>query len=308
MHKCIFFFLLCNSVSSFVPITSICHKNKFQLSMSVEPSKYVGHFLKEPIGAPYTYSEFIEKLSSKTIEGVTFFNDGKTAIAIDNQHTTDVHAQNLHYVHILPNSYDYIMDIAKQYHVQVDMMDIPTNIMNTVVNSVCGIFGQGIMFFASYLFLSFILRGVFMKNGNDMSNMLPGALNKNSGNMVNPDDMNTSFEDVAGCDEAKYELEEIVDFLKNPDKYNEIGAKIPKGVLLEGSPGTGKTLLAKAVASEAGVPFISASGSEFIEMFVGVGAARVRSLFDQAKKMHRVLYSLMRSMLLVDNVEQVLLR
>ena len=94
----------------------------------------------------------------------------------------------------------------------------------------------------------------------------------------------TTFKDVAGIDEEKKELEEIVDFLKNGDKYIKLGAKIPKGVLLIGAPGTGKTLMAKAVAGEAGVPFFSISGSDFVEMFVGVGASRVRDLFDQAKK------------------------
>ncbi|MEO0935806.1 MAG: ATP-dependent metallopeptidase FtsH/Yme1/Tma family protein, partial [Cyanobacteria bacterium J06641_2] len=94
-----------------------------------------------------------------------------------------------------------------------------------------------------------------------------------------------TFADVAGIDEAKIELQEVIDFLKNPDRYTQIGAKIPKGVLLVGPPGTGKTLLAKAVAGEAGVPFINVSGSEFIEMFVGVGAARVRDMFEQAKQL-----------------------
>lgn len=94
----------------------------------------------------------------------------------------------------------------------------------------------------------------------------------------------TTFADVAGADEEKEELSEIVEFLKNPQKYNELGARIPKGVLLVGPPGTGKTLLARAVAGEAGVPFFSISGSDFVEMFVGVGASRVRDLFDQAKK------------------------
>lgn len=94
----------------------------------------------------------------------------------------------------------------------------------------------------------------------------------------------TTFADVAGADEEKEELQEIVEFLKNPKKYNDLGARIPKGVLLVGPPGTGKTLLARAVAGEAGVPFFSISGSDFVEMFVGVGASRVRDLFDQAKK------------------------
>lgn len=102
--------------------------------------------------------------------------------------------------------------------------------------------------------------------------------------MVTPDTQTVTFEDIAGADEEKAELEEIVEFLKLPSKYIQIGARIPKGVLLVGPPGTGKTLLAKAIAGEAGVPFFSISGSDFVEMFVGVGASRVRSLFEEAKK------------------------
>ena len=97
-------------------------------------------------------------------------------------------------------------------------------------------------------------------------------------------DTKTTFADVAGVDEAKEELEEIVEFLKDPERYGRLGGRVPKGVLLVGPPGTGKTLLARAVAGEAGVPFFSISGSEFVEMFVGVGAARVRDLFEQARQ------------------------
>lgn len=107
---------------------------------------------------------------------------------------------------------------------------------------------------------------------------------KSKAHMQNDDKKRVTFADAAGVDEAKEELVEVVDFLKNPEKYNEIGARIPKGILLVGPPGTGKTLLARAVAGEAGVPFFSISGSDFVEMFVGVGAARVRDLFEQAKK------------------------
>ncbi|MCC8073340.1 MAG: ATP-dependent zinc metalloprotease FtsH [Clostridiales bacterium] len=102
--------------------------------------------------------------------------------------------------------------------------------------------------------------------------------------LVDDEKRTTTFKDVAGCDEEKAELEELVDFLKSPDEFTKLGARIPKGVLLIGPPGTGKTLLARAVAGEAGVPFLSISGSDFVEMYVGVGASRVRDLFDQAKK------------------------
>jgi len=104
--------------------------------------------------------------------------------------------------------------------------------------------------------------------------------------MIDPNDTNqkVTFKDVAGAKEAKQELEEIIDFLRNPKKFLDIGAEIPKGVMMMGAPGTGKTLLARAVAGEAGVPFFTISGSEFVEMFVGVGASRVRDLFSMAKK------------------------
>ena len=107
---------------------------------------------------------------------------------------------------------------------------------------------------------------------------------KSKAKIISPDSPKTSFKEVAGCDEAKVELQEIVEFLKHPRKYKKLGAKIPKGALLLGPPGTGKTLLAKAVSGEANVPFFSISGAEFVEMFVGVGASRVRDLFDQAKR------------------------
>ena len=121
--------------------------------------------------------------------------------------------------------------------------------------------------------------------GRMQKNMGGGVLGMGgSKKIVNSEKPNTKFDDVAGAEEAKEEVKEIVDFLKYPQRYVELGAKIPKGVMLVGSPGTGKTLLAKAVAGEAEVPFFSVSGSSFIEMFVGVGASRVRDLFEQAKK------------------------
>merc|ERR1719174_3286298 len=112
----------------------------------------------------------------------------------------------------------------------------------------------------------------------------PLGMGKSKSKIQMDADTGVTFADVAGCDGSKLELTEIVEFLKNPGKYSALGAKIPRGAMMEGPPGTGKTLLARAVAGEAGVPFVSASGSEFVEMFVGVGASRVRDLFGQAKK------------------------
>src|SRR5262245_35384359 len=111
----------------------------------------------------------------------------------------------------------------------------------------------------------------------------PMAFGRSRGKMYAQEDLGVTFEDVAGIDEAVEELREVVEFLRTPEKYQVLGGRIPKGVLLVGPPGTGKTLLAKAIAGEAGVPFFSMSGSDFVEMFVGVGAARVRDMFQQAE-------------------------
>jgi len=137
-----------------------------------------------------------------------------------------------------------------------------------------------------WLFPFLLIIGIWMFFAGRMQKSMGGGLlgMGNSKKLISSEKPNTKFDDVAGVEEAKEEVQEIVDFLKYPGRYVEIGAKIPKGVLLVGSPGTGKTLLAKAVAGEADVPFFSVSGSSFIEMFVGVGAARVRDLFEQAKK------------------------
>ncbi len=135
-----------------------------------------------------------------------------------------------------------------------------------------------------FFFLGFILYGSH-RIKEQLGGMGGGAFDfmRSTAKKYDKEEISVTFDDVAGVESAKIELYEIVDFLKNPEKYKRIGAKIPRGILLMGSPGTGKTLLAKAVAGEAGVPFFSISGSEFVEMFVGVGAARVRDLFKKAK-------------------------
>lgn len=147
---------------------------------------------------------------------------------------------------------------------------------NTLLYEFLPILVTGILFVVVWIFIMKKMGGGL--GGKEMN--FGKAKIKNT----NDEKRKTTFDDVAGADEEKEELEEIVEFLKAPDKYNKLGARIPKGVLLVGPPGTGKTLLARAVAGEAGVPFFSISGSDFVEMFVGVGASRVRDLFEQAKK------------------------
>ena len=135
------------------------------------------------------------------------------------------------------------------------------------------------------ILIIFLLFWILIMNPNQNGNKSSMTFGKSKARMINTSDKNkVTFKDVAGVDEEKQELEEIVEFLKSPKKFTDMGARIPKGVLLVGHPGTGKTLLAKAVAGEAGVPFFIISGSDFVEMFVGVGASRVRDLFEQAKK------------------------
>ena len=152
----------------------------------------------------------------------------------------------------------------------------------------------------------FMFRGMNRNMGGGSGG--PGGIfnvGKATGKLAEKDSIKVTFKDVAGLYGAKDEVMEIVDFLKNPKKYTTLGGKIPKGALLVGPPGTGKTLLAKAVAGEADVPFFSISGSDFVEMFVGVGASRVRDLSARQRRNHHVLSSLMRLMLLVEHVARM---
>ncbi|MDI7275281.1 MAG: ATP-dependent metallopeptidase FtsH/Yme1/Tma family protein, partial [Anaerolineae bacterium] len=137
--------------------------------------------------------------------------------------------------------------------------------------------------FVPFLIL-FGLLVLFMVRQAQTGNNQALSFGKSRARMFSGDKPTVTFDDVAGVEEAKHELREVVEFLREPERFTALGARIPKGVLLVGAPGTGKTLLARAVAGEAGVPFFSISGSEFVEMFVGVGASRVRDLFDQAKR------------------------
>ncbi len=160
--------------------------------------------------------------------------------------------------------------LLEQYNVDFKG-EIESNFLPTLLSWILPVF----IFFGLWYFL--------MKR---MTGQQPGfmTLGKNKAKIYMQEDLDVRFEDVAGVDEAKQELMEVVEFLKEPGKFTELGGKIPRGILLVGAPGTGKTMLAKAVAGESGVPFFSMSGSEFVEMFVGLGAARVRDLFEQAKQ------------------------
>jgi len=167
-----------------------------------------------------------------------------------------------------------LLDLAQKQHPGLKLVIKPQPKPSLFWAFIINILPFAIIFGIFYLFI----RGMGKNQGRAMD------FNKSKHKIIPPGANSTKFSDVAGCDEAKEDLEEIVDFLRHPKKYFKLGSKMPKGILLSGSPGTGKTLLAKAVAGEAGVFFFSMSGSDFVEMFVGVGAGRVRDLFEQAKR------------------------
>ena len=220
------------------------------------------------------YSELISKIEAGEVKEITLASDGgKAEVKLKNENFSK--EVNIPSVENLMNS---LSESMKAGTVKVTEK---SESLWMVVFSLLTPFGLLIIFFIFWFFLMGGIQGGAGGNGNGKTM----SFGKSRARMINPSDKNrVTFDDVAGVDEEKEELEEIVEFLKNPRKFTEMGARIPKGVLLVGHPGTGKTLLAKAVAGEAGVPFFFISGSDFVEMFVGVGASRVRDLFEEAKK------------------------
>merc|ERR1719410_1741609 len=217
------------------------------------------------------YSDFVKLVNADRIEKVTFSSDGTQLLGVD---ADGVRLK----IEALPNDPDLLTDLSNH---KVDVTVLPQQEASGL-----GELAQSLIFpaalFAGLFFLS-------RRAGGGMGGMGgpgggPMGFGKSKAEIQMVPDTGVTFDDVAGCDGAKLELCEVVDFLKQPEAYTKNGCRIPRGVILDGPPGTGKTLLAKAVAGEAGVPFISISGSEFVEMFVGVGASRVRDVFAQAKK------------------------
>ncbi|MDR0483810.1 MAG: ATP-dependent zinc metalloprotease FtsH [Alphaproteobacteria bacterium] len=225
---------------------------------------------RKPREQQITYTEFLAKLDTNTITKVSV--NGNLLKAVDKE-------GKLFLTAFPENDSEIFRELrAKGVNISIAMPDNTSSGVGTFL--VIGL----------ALFLIFMIFRSIRGGGENSSGNAPGGGNspfsfgKSKAKLSSPKDSTITFADVAGVDEAKDDLEEMVDFLKNPKKFERMGAKIPKGCLLVGSPGTGKTLLAKAVAGEAQVPFFSISGSDFVEMFVGVGASRVRDLFNQAKK------------------------
>ncbi len=216
-----------------------------------------------------TYSELIEKIETSEVTEIEMAYDGKTAnVTLKNDNIKkEVNIPSVE------SFMDYITEYLKAG--TINLKENSQSILITILQ-VLSPFGL--------LIIALIFWFLAMNPGTQGNNKTL-SFGKSKAKMMTPADKNkVTFVDVAGVDEEKEELQEIVEFLKSPKKFTDMGARIPKGVLLVGQPGTGKTLLAKAVAGEAGVPFFIISGSDFVEMFVGVGASRVRDLFDQAKK------------------------
>lgn len=210
------------------------------------------------------YSTFLQHLEAGRIAAVTV-----RAEEIEGRYTEPVDGHAYFITNIVPPDLTERLERSK--------VEFDGTVENTFLGAILSWIVPMLLIFALW---SFFLRGVIDKQG--LGGMM--SVGKSRAKVYVERDTGVTFDDVAGVDEAKAELKEIVDFLKEPKKFGRLGAHIPKGILLTGPPGTGKTLFARAIAGEAGVPFFSISGSEFVEMFVGVGAARVRDLFDQARK------------------------
>lgn len=220
----------------------------------------------------YEYSDFLEALEDGEITDVEIHQNreiptGEARASFDGESAGSFYVSDV----------NEIQDRLQDYNVRVTVHDVPAD--NSFLTSFLPIILMGVLVIFLFTMMSRQMGGG--GNNNKMMNF-----GKSRARMSTDADKRVTFSDVAGLEEEKEDLVEVVDFLKNPQKYTKVGARIPKGVLLVGPPGTGKTLIAKAVAGEAGVPFFSISGSDFVEMFVGVGASRVRDLFEDAKKNH----------------------
>ena len=220
-----------------------------------------------------TYTEFLDLLKDGEIDSVEFQSD-RILIATKENAQKDAKDQKIYYTGIIPN-----LDLnALTTQMDQQGVDYSGQIIEEVSPIISFLVSWVLPVALMYLLFSLLMSGMSKRMGGI------GGIGQSKAKVYMEKSTGVTFKDVAGQDEAKESLEEIIDFLHNPEKYKAIGAKLPKGALLVGSPGTGKTLLAKAVAGEANVPFFSISGSDFVEMFVGVGASRVRDLFSEAAK------------------------
>lgn len=222
----------------------------------------------------YTYSDIMTELENNNVESI----DLQASTEVDNYAVAKVTLKNGDVANInVPSRTDFVAEVNKA----IKDNGVPTNVLAIPKTGVfMALIPSLLMMIVAVVVFMFLFQKI--QGGGGGGKMM--SFGKSKAKMTVDENNKMTFKDVAGLDEEKEELEELVTFLKEPKKFVDLGARIPKGVLLVGPPGTGKTLLAKAVAGEAGVPFFSISGSDFVEMFVGVGASRVRDLFEQGKK------------------------
>ena len=239
-----------------------------------ESGKNINQVNPNVISSKMTYGRFLEYLEMGWVNQVDLYDNSRNAIVQASSPELGNRPQTIRVE--IPVGASQLIQKLKEYNIDFDahpaeQKNIFVNILSNILLPI--IFITGLV----YLFQN-------SENFGGGSGQSPMSLGKSTARFERRPDTGVSFKDIAGIDEAKTEFEEIVSFLKEPDKYTIVGAKIPKGILLVGPPGTGKTLLAKAIANEADVPFFSVAGSEFVEMFIGIGAARVRDLFKKASE------------------------
>ena len=234
---------------------------------------FVSYYMQRNLASSdnvYTYTQFEQDLSEGEIQSIEIMQNEEVPTGTVNVNFVGGEEDSLHVTDV-----NEVITDAKQYNVTYVVSNV-----NRAGGLLTGILPYALLMIVMFVFM-FLMLGRAAGSGGNGKMMNFG---KSRAKMQDPHVKKVQFNQVAGLQEEKEELKEIVDFLKNPGKFIEVGARIPKGVLLVGPPGTGKTLLAKAVAGEADVPFFSISGSDFVEMFVGVGASRVRDLFEEAKR------------------------
>ena len=246
----------------------------FENNSGIETVKNIPERNQNLVSSRMTYGRFLEYLEMGWVKQVDLYDNSRNAIIQASSPELGNRPQTIRVE--IPVGASQLISKLKEYNIDFDAHPVENkNFLFTVASNLI----------LPILFISALF--YFFQNSENFpggSNSSPMSLGKSTARFERRPDTGVKFGDIAGIDEAKAEFEEIVSFLKQPDKYTVVGAKIPKGILLVGPPGTGKTLLAKAIANEADVPFFSVAGSEFVEMFIGIGAARVRDLFKKASE------------------------
>lgn len=246
----------------------------------------ITHYENVGYGNSMDYKSLLHHINNKNVSCATIYSNTNELFIVDTANRENPNMINLHRMNTLPQLTDNIINLFQKRNIQFDITAVrPWSTYDI------NFFMRMLIWFQYAITLFMVMRTIRrIYTIYRFRSLVRSYIKHNVINTANTESKsstkksNTTFADVAGCDEAKYELTEIVDFLKQPSRYKNAGAKVPAGVLLEGPPGTGKTLLAKATAGEADVSFLSATGSEFVEMYVGVGASRIRTLFEEANE------------------------